>query len=190
MPLVKDCVESLYGQVDKIIAVDGRYVDFPGDCDYSNDGTLEYLKSFGRLQVIIVSASEVEKRNAYLEPLEDGDIVLNLDSDEVLVGKIPKLISDFGIIELLDGHCNRVQQRATRFFRYREGVRYQNVHYTLYHKGRQINSLKKIVNPGFSYEQVKDFKLLHNWHKRPQLRQHYKSLYYKKLLQNERGFPK
>jgi glycosyltransferase involved in cell wall biosynthesis len=190
MPLVRDCIESLYNKVDKIICVDGRYIDFPGSCDYSTDGTLEYLKNLSKVKVIIATASEVDKRNRYLEELLDGDIVLNLDADEVLVGDIPPLTSDFGIIELVDGHCKKVQVRATRFFKYRAGMRYRDVHYTLYYKNRMINSLKKVVNPDFSSEYVKGCHILHNWHLRGQLRLHNKSRYYKKLIQSERGYPR
>jgi hypothetical protein len=191
MPLIKDCIESLYNKVDKIVAVDGRYFDFPGDGWDSADGTLEYLCSIDKADVIsTMSFTELEKRNRYLEELDDGDIVINLDADEFLVGNIPELNSDFGIVELHDGHCGKVQPRATRFFRYREGMRYANVHYTLYYNGKQINSLHKVMNPGFSFDKVGDFKLVHNWHKRSHLRQHNKSLYYKKLIRIEAGYPR
>jgi len=191
MPLIRDCIESLYGQVDRIIAVDGRYSDFPGDGWDSTDGTLEYLCSIDKADVIsTMNFTELDKRNRYLEELEDGDIVLNLDSDEVLVGKIPKLGADFGIIELVDNHCGKVQTRATRFFKYRKGLRYENVHFTLYYKGEQVNSLKKIVNPDFSFEIIKGCHIEHNWHKRSELRRHYKGIYYKKLVKAESGYPR
>jgi hypothetical protein len=190
MPLIKDCIESLYDKVDRIVAVDGRYLDFPGTCDWSTDGTLEYLKSLDRVQVIIATASEVDKRNRYLEELLDGDIVLNLDSDEILKGNIPELETDFGIIDLADGHSKHVQDRATRFFKYRTGMEYKNVHYTLYYNGRQINNLKKVISPDFSSQKIKEFYLLHNWHRRSVSRRQLKSTYYKKLVQNERGYPR
>ena len=192
MPLIKSTIESIKDKVDKIIAVDGRYRDFPDtNGDYSTDGTLEYLATINNVQLVFASGvDEVVKRNKYLEQVHDGDIVLNLDADEVLVGEVKNLDADFGIIDLHDGHSRHVQKRATRFFKYYEGMAYKNVHYTLYYNGRQVNNLKKVINGDFTYEDVKDFYLIHNWHLRSQTRQHSKSIYYKKLLRNEAGFPR
>jgi hypothetical protein len=191
-PLIQDCVRSVYSQVDRIIAVDGRYKDFPKiDSVNSTDGTLEYLNSLDKIKVILTAElNEVEKRNKYLEDLKAGDIVLNLDADELVVGNITNLISDFGIIDLHDGHCNRVQKRATRFFKYRSGMLYRNVHYTLYWKDKKINSLKMLTDPDFSFEYVRDFYLIHNWHLRSQFRIHHKRLYYQKLVKSEAGYPR
>ncbi len=189
-PLIKECIESLISKVDKLIVVDGRYKDFPGQGWESTDGTLEYLSGLNIDLISSYNADELGKRNTYLEQLSDGDIVLNLDSDEVLVGNIPELKSDFGIVKLHDGHCGKVQDRATRFFKFRQGIEYQNVHYTLYWQGKLINKLHKVVNPEFSYEYIKDFYIKHNWHLRSDLRKHYKSQYYKKLIKNESGFIK
>jgi hypothetical protein len=190
-PLIKDCVESLLNKVDKLIIVDGRYRDFPGSGWDSTDGTLEYICSIDKADVIsTLGYNELDKRNRYLEELSDGDIVLNLDSDEVLVGEIPKLEADFGIMRLHDGYSKHIQDRATRFFRYREGMRYENVHYTLYHKGKQVNNLKKVLNPDFTSERIESCHILHNWHLRQDLRKHNKSLYYKKLVSIESGYPR
>jgi hypothetical protein len=191
MPLIKDTVESITGKVDRIIVVDGRYRDFPEDSEYSTDGTLEYLSEVSNVRVIFKSGvDEVEKRNTYLEQVSDGDIILNLDADEVLVGEVKSLNADFGIIDLHDGHCRHIQKRATRFFKYYEGMEYRHVHYTLYYNDRQVNSLKKVIDDDFTFEDVKDFHLIHNWHLRSDVRKHNKSIYYKKLLKNEAGFPR
>lgn len=190
-PLIKDCVESVKDKVDKIIAIDGKYRDFPGDSGYSTDGTLEYLSGVSNVQLIFESGvDEVDKRNKYLELVNDGDIILNLDADEVLAGDIKDLNADFGIIDLHDGHSRHVQKRATRFFKYYDGMRYENVHYTLYFDGKQINSLKKVINSDFTCEDISSFYLVHNWHLRSHPRQHYKSIYYKRLVRNEAGFPR
>jgi glycosyltransferase involved in cell wall biosynthesis len=189
MPLIKDCIESIYDKVDRIVAIDGRYKDFPGDSWDSTDGTLEYLCSLDKADVIsTLGYAEIDKRNRYLEELSDGDICLNLDADEVLIGNISKLDVEFGIIDLADGHSRHVQKRATRFFKYREGMRYKNVHYTLYCQGRQLNSLKKVLQG--SFENIDSFHLKHNWYLRDQVRKYHKGLYYKKLIKNEQGFPR
>lgn len=192
-PLIVDCINSLIEKVDKIIVIDGKYVDFPiiNNDIYSTDGTYGYLDGINKVHLLSGGcATEVEKRNFYLDKCNDGDIVINLDADEILVGELPELKTDFGILELWDGHCDKKKYRATRFFRYREGMRYQNVHYTLYYNGKQLNNLHEVIDKDTSFEYIKGCHLLHNWHMRDHLRQHYKSIYYKKLVQNERGFPR
>jgi len=99
MPLVKDCIESIYDKVNRIIAIDGKYIDFPGDSNISTDGTLEYLSGLNKVETVIVTnLDEVAKRNLYLGFLDEGDICFNIDTDEVLIGNIPKLDTDIGII--------------------------------------------------------------------------------------------
>ena len=190
MPLIVQCIESIYSQVDRIIVVDGSYIDFPGSGS-STDGTIEFLDSIEKVQLITtIGLSEIQKRNKYLEPLSDGDIVINLDSDEVLVGNIPTLDCDFGIIDLKDAHSKHIQRRATRFFKFRIGMHYENVHYTLYWNGKIINKLHQVINKDFTFEYIKDFYMIHNWHLRDELRKHNKSIYYKKLVKLEAGFVK
>jgi len=190
MPLIVQCIESIYSQVDRIIVVDGSYIDFPGSGS-STDGTIEFLDSIEKVQLITtIGLSEIQKRNKYLEPLSDGDIVINLDSDEVLVGNIPTLDCDFAIIDLKDGHSKHIQRRATRFFKFRIGMHYENVHYTLYWNGKIINKLHQVINKDFTFEYIKDFYMIHNWHLRDELRKHNKSIYYKKLVKLEAGFVK
>jgi len=191
-PLIKECVESVTGKVDKIIIVDGKFKDFPGDDDYSRGESLQYLLRLSKddgFEIILAGGlTEVEKRNIYLKDLKEGDTVLNLDADEVLIGNISKLESDFGIIDLKDGHSKHIQRRATRFFKFRTGMRYEHVHYTLYYNGQMINKLHQVINKDFTFEYIKDFHLVHNWHKREDLRKHNKSIYYKKLVKSEAGF--
>ena len=113
-----------------------------------------------------------------------------MDADEVLVGKIPELKTDFGIIDLHDGCSKHIQQRATRLFKYREGIEYRYCHYTLYYKDEIINKLQKVINPGFTFENITDFYIRHDWHLRPDERKYYKEQYYKTLIQKEAGFNK
>lgn len=192
MPLIRDCIESIYDKVDSIIVIDGRYADFPGEgSGSSTDGTVQYLESLDKIKVVMTSGlTEVEKRNLYLEYLTDGDTVINLDSDEVLIGNITKLASDFGIINLKDGHNKNIQRRASRFFNYRKGMQYNNTHCTLYYKGKIINKLHEVINKDFSFEYIKDFYVVHNWHLRSHNRQYDKSIYYRKLVKKESGFIK
>ena len=190
-PLIKDCVESVIDKVDKIIVIDGKYADFPDGSGFSTDGTIEYLESVDKVKLIMTSGlTEIEKRNLYLEPLTENDIVINLDSDEVLVGSLPKLTSDWGIIDLKDGHSKHIQRRASRFFKYRKGIKYQNTHCTLYYNGKIINKLHEVINKDFSFELIKGCYILHNWHNRNDRRKYDKSIYYRKLVKKESGFLK
>jgi hypothetical protein len=190
-PLIKDCIESIVDKIDRIIAIDGKYKDFPGDVSNSTDGTLEYLCSIDKADVIsTINYSEIEKRNKYLEDLKDGDTVLNLDADEVLIGDIPELKADFGVLNLHDMVGKHVQNRASRFFKYHKNMQYKNVHYTLYADDIMINNLLKVVNPNFTSEHITSCYIEHYWNKRDDLRKYNKGLYYKKLVQAESKFPK
>ena len=190
-PLIRDCIESIYDKVDRIIAVDGRYIDFSDVCgDYSTDGTLEYLKSIDKVKLFYSVSNEVDKRNLYLMQAKDNDLILNIDTDEVLVGDIKEIDYNFGIIDLHDGHSKHIQKRATRFFRYKQGMRYQYCHYTLYYQNELINTLQKVVNNNFSYKYVNDFYLVHNWHLRSDERKFLKEKYYNKLRVREAKYRK
>jgi len=190
-PLIVDCIKSIYDKVDKIIAVDGAYDDFPCDINYSTDGTLEYLDSLDKVELILAPGlAEVAKRNLYLEPLKDGDTVLNIDADEVLIGDIPPLTSDFGIVDWHDGHSKHIQRRVTKIFKYRTGMRYNHCHYTLYYNEQIVNKLHEVINKDFTSERITSCHILHNWHLRSDLRKFQKSQYYKKLVRLEAGFVK
>jgi hypothetical protein len=187
-PLIKDCIESVIGKVDRIICIDGKYIDFPGSEDFSTDGTLEYLKSISKVELMFWKGDEISKRNFYLMQVNDGDTVLNLDADEVLIGDLPELKSDWGIINLHDGHDKHIQSRASRLFKFKEGIHYQNTHCTLYDKNNVIiNKLQKVINPEFSFEIVKSCYIEHRWHLRPDERKYYKQQYYRKLVKSEAG---
>jgi hypothetical protein len=74
--------------MEKIYAIDGRFPEYPGNSDLSNDGSREFLKSFSN--VVLIDApkvQEVEKRNIYLRSAEadDIDVLLVIDADEYIV---------------------------------------------------------------------------------------------------------
>lgn len=190
-PLIKDCIESIIDKVDRIICVDGAYDDFPNDINYSTDGTIAYLDGLDKVELIIAPGlSEVAKRNLYLEPLDDNDTVLNIDADEVLIGEIPELKTDFAIMDWQDGCSKHIQRRVTKLFKYRNGMRYQHCHYTLYYNNEIVNKLHEVINKDFTSEYIKDLYILHNWYLRDDLRKYNKQIYYKKLVQMEAGFIK
>ncbi len=187
MPLIKTCIESIYNQVDRIIAIDGRYKDFPDGSWLSDDGTLEYLNSLDKVEVIEgAGLYENEKRNLYLECLEDGQQVLVIDTDEEVVGIIPELKADIGLVAIKKNNCS--QHIATRLFRYKEGLKYRGVHYVLeFPDGKPYNSRTKALEP-YSHEIIDSFYLRH--HERSIERKLAKSKYYKKLIQREVAYRK
>jgi len=129
---IKDCIESIQDKVDKIIVVDGKFKDFPGSSKLSDgftDGYLFDLQCRSKIELIRApNYFEVEKRNIYLSYLKDGDICLNLDADEILVGDIPHLEADTGIIQVGEQGDRRRHRRTNRFFKYREGLHYWGTH--------------------------------------------------------------
>lgn len=190
-PLIVDCIESIYSKVDRIICIDGAYDDFPCDINYSTDNTIQYLDNLDKVELIIAPGlAEVAKRNLYLEPLNDGDTVLNIDADEVLIGEIPELKTDFAIIDWQDGHSKHIQRRVTKLFKYRNGMQYQHCHYTLYYNNEIVNKLHEVINKDFTSEYITSCYMIHNWHLRDDLRKYNKQIYYKKLVQIEAGFIK
>ena len=186
MPLIRDCIESIYDKVDRIIAVDGKYVDFPGTSNISTDGTLEYLSGLSKIETIIATnLDEVTKRNLYLSFLNEGDTLLNIDTDEVLNGNIPKLESDIGIIMIGEQGDRRRHRRSIRFFKYRHGLHYWGKHTLVLDKDDNLFAHLDKYGKNYTAEKITCFEFLHNNHKRSYDRVINKSKYYKILMAKE-----
>jgi len=186
MPLVKDCIESIYDKVNRIIAIDGKYIDFPGDSNISTDGTLEYLSGLNKVETVIVTnLDEVAKRNLYLGFLDEGDICFNIDTDEVLIGNIPKLDTDIGIIMIGEQGDRKRHLRSIRFFRYRKGLHYWGKHTLILDKDGNLFGHEKRVGKNYTAEKITSFEFLHNNHKRDYNRVIDKGKYYKILMARE-----
>jgi len=178
MPILKKCVESVYEQVDRIIAVDGRYKDFPGDFWYSTDGTIEYLLSLDKVEFIFAAdLYEAEKRNIYMDMLNAGDTVLILDGDEIVQGCIRKLDknTDIGLV-FLGEPGQRYKRLATRFFKYRKHLRHNGIHFILEIKGKWFNNRCHAVN-NFKDKNINTFKIHHLHRKRNKTRKELKEIY-------------
>lgn len=187
MPVVRESIESIYSQVERIVAVDGRYKDFPGDSLLSDDGTFEYLQSLDKVTLIAGGGTyEHDKRNMYFAMMADGQPVLVLDSDEVVVGKLCEPKADIGLVKLKDG--NFTKYLATRLFKYRKGFLYRGVHYVLQDgQGRPFNRHNR-AEPPFTSEQVDSFYIEHRHGKRSDERRFAKDTYYKKLRIREQKY--
>ena len=185
MPIIKDCINSIYDKVDKIIAIDGRFKDFPGQGWDSIDGTLEYLLGLDIDLISSYNADEVGKRNSYLNQLLDGDICLNIDTDEILVGSIPELTADIGIIQVGEKGDRKRHRRTIRFFKYREGLHYWGQHKMILDKDNNLFASLDRVGQGYTSQKITEFEFLHNNHKRGYNRKQDKKIYYQILMKRE-----
>jgi hypothetical protein len=183
-PLIKKAVESILQFTGSIIAVDGRYSDFPGDTDYSTDGTTEYLESVDKVRVIYAAGlQEVEKRNQYLIG-EVGDWYVHLDADEEWVGPLEIPDTDMGIVKLRRSVPQHYMDRV-RLFRHVEGLRYEGKHYWLRDgEGRTFALLEK---PGDNYlaAMLDNNLIIHHGEQRTPERMAAKRRYYKILTKRE-----
>lgn len=189
-PLIKDCVQSLEGKVDRYVFVDGRYIDFEGPMPYSTDGTLDYLLDFETehkeiTDVYVASGFyEPDKRNVYFLSLKDGDICLNIDADEILVNDPVNLEADIGIIRIGEDGDRRRHRRTIRYFRYSNGMRYYKQHKLIVDKSGKTFAWLDRVGKGYRAQDT-GMEFLHNNHKRPYNRKQAKKKYYETLMKRE-----
>jgi hypothetical protein len=188
MPFVQTAVESVYDRVDHIIAVDGRYKDFPGDEDFSTDGTVQYLRSLNKATVFFAPGmTEVEKRNEYLVGRK-GDWYLHLDTDEEWTGDIKIPDADMCICWMaVDTTPNRNfhNMKRIRLFRHVDGLHYEDKHYWL--KDQHGQTFSRIEKPGHAYTAFDcgEVHLLHHEGYRSPERFSAKQKYYKTLYKVE-----
>ena len=86
---LKRLFESIDGQVDLTILIDGRYPGFGRNKSLpalSTDGSREVCKSFDNTVLVDLPASQVQKRNKYLQLCKkyDLDFAIIIDSDEFI----------------------------------------------------------------------------------------------------------
>lgn len=190
MPLIENCISSVYDKVDKIVVVDGKFRDFPGTGCYSTDGTLEYLDWLYKMEsskfVIIKTwgLDEVEKRNTYLKLLNPGDICLNIDTDEALITKLPKLTADIGMVAIGEEGDRKRHKRSNRFFRFREGLHYWGTHKMLLNDRGKLFADLHFVGDGYTSQKT-NVEFLHNNHLRDYNRKKDKKKYYQILTKRE-----
>lgn len=187
MPVIKRAVESVYDQVDEIIAVDGRFEDFPqvNHRDYSTDGTIEYLDSLEKVRLLIMPPrKEVDKRNLYLVG-DVGDWYLHLDTDEEWIGKVtynPDV--DMMISPMKRYHVNQWMERI-RLFKHTEGLHYNKKHYWLHDRYGKTYALLDRCGGGYKFDKHKGTKLIHYENERTPERVRDKRKYYKILVKEE-----
>lgn len=143
MPLIEKCIESVIDHVDRIVAIDGIFKDFPHAQDepgYSIDGTLAYLSGLDKEVSLSIcpDLSEVDKRNLYLIA-EPGDWYLVLDTDEWVEN--PEALDDLPDKDVLFSPV-LTKGGSTHFyprlFRHFEGMHYEGLHYRLVDSESQL----------------------------------------------------
>lgn len=85
---LKQCIPRLldFG-VKRIKFYDGPFIDFPIDCDYSTDGTLEYLKEIEQVQIIPCGRmSHMDKQNFRFRDNNKEEYIIIVDCDEMTYG--------------------------------------------------------------------------------------------------------
>ena len=187
-PLIADCIESIISKVDKIVVIDGKYRDFPGKYKCSSDGTIEYLARVQKDNKIVLrfvsDVDEVTKRNIYFQYLKDGDVCLNIDADEVLIGSLPDLKADIGLVRIGEDGDRRRHRRTNRLFRYKPGLHYWGKHTMLLDKDDRVFAHLDKVGKGYTVQDNR-VEFLHNNHKRPDSRVKDKKEYYDILMKRE-----
>lgn len=186
-PLIQHCVESAKW-VDEIVAVDGRYPDFPqlNESDYSTDGTLEYLESLSKAVIIRAAGLyEVEKRNQYLVGKE-GDWYLHLDADEVWVGGRPDIDNsvDAYVVKEWRKKVTPVMDRV-RLFRHVDGLHYEKKHYWLQDGDGKTFAILARAGNGYRAGELKTCHIIHREEERPVERKSAKKRYYRELTRRE-----
>jgi hypothetical protein len=183
-PLVKDCVESVAGYVDRIVAVDGAFRDFPGEGG-STDGTWEYLAGLEKCTAVMASGlSEVEKRNLYL--VAENGYYLHLDADERVENPEQLLeIPDRDILFCPMTRDDGVLHHYPRVFRALEGLHYEGLHYRLVDRRGMLFADIHRAGKGYTSERW-GLVLRHDREKRSEKRKRQKAEYYHALTEQEK----
>ena len=154
--MLPGCLESLRGQVDRLIVVDGAFATYPlvDGNPASTDATREVAWCYGVEWISCHTGddgrpraweTEMEKRSSYLVG-EEGDWYLHLDTDERLIGELPEL--EDGAHYALAIHVAGRVVWVPRLFQHRGWMRYEGAHNALWSDDELIHLRGAVrVNP-------------------------------------------
>jgi glycosyltransferase involved in cell wall biosynthesis len=142
-------IRSLLTVADKIIVVDGPYVNYPHASARSDDGSLEILEKYRKAGAPITLVTndspwsdQIVKRNEYVNRCDVGDLLLILDGDcqvVVLDEAMKRLrLSDADgfqatdVKPLGDGRVVMIHWGNPYVIRKTEGMHYALNHYSIY----------------------------------------------------------
>lgn len=182
--MLPGCLDSLQGQVDHVVVVDGAYARFPHEMPHSTDATREIAWCYGAEWIPCPNGqawpTQVEKRSSYLVG-EEGDWYLWIDADERVQGVLPWP-------ETGRHYAFRIANRtgnegwAPRLFQHRGQMRYEGSHNGLWSDDRLINL------PGAVQVPAEQCRLVHLAVLRETQRQLDKRRYYAWQKPAERGY--
>ncbi len=138
---LENAINSVIGMSDRIIYVDGRYVQFGGDNApvASIDGSISLARSLGAEVVEcgnIPWESQVYKRNQYLLG-EEGDYYLMIDADEEFEGKL-EFGNDIAYRIFQVDKQKNISIPWIRLFRHTKTLKYYGAHNILWNNGKII----------------------------------------------------
>lgn len=137
--MLPGCLESVAGQVDEIVVVDGAYAQFPHEVPWSTDRTRQIAEAYGARWIGCEEAwaDQVVKRTAYLVG-QEGDWYLHIDADERLMGVLP-------VLENGRHYALRVASRmgyeswSPRIWQHRGVMWYEGSHNALWSDGELVH---------------------------------------------------
>jgi hypothetical protein len=177
--MLPGCLESLQGQVSRIVVVDGAYAQFPHIEPVSTDATRAIALAYGAQWVDppedgegypMAWPDQVVKRSAYFVGSE-GDWYLWIDADERLVGclPVPEDGQHYALqINTRDGRVSWVP----RLFQHRGRMRYEGSHNAVWSDDRLVHLA------GATYVEPEQCRFVHLSHLRDEERQIAKRSYY------------
>jgi len=201
--LIEQCLRSTLRVADEVIVVDGPYADYPHDSCSSTDGTLETVgKLMGETgkPITLVTKnsawlSQMEKRNAYVKLVDEGDLMLVIDGDQqplLLSGARDRIrVSDaIGFLpeKVQQGPKGALNIRLgnPRIVRKCCGVHYALNHYTLLDRDGRI-----IYFPPYRLEAMYDcFKILDSHNFKDGERSQANVEYYERRIERSNGVEK
>jgi hypothetical protein len=143
--LFEQCLKYIKGKVDKIVAIDGAFKEFPHSKVQSTDGCLGLARKYAD-EVITTKkpwADQIEKRNAYLTLKDSKDFYFIIDADEKLDGELPDtstLEEDAYAFNIHPFSSGSMQTGlAIRLIRNFPDIEYRGRHSFLWHKGKIFN---------------------------------------------------
>lgn len=153
--MLPGCLESLEGQVDRVVVVDGAYARFPHQVPWSTDATREIVWCYGAEWVPCPRGDDdgqprawvdqVEKRTAYLVG-QQGDWYFHIDADERLVGRLPT--PEDGHHYAFQVHTRNLRLTWTpRLVQHRGWMRYEGAHNALWSDDRLVHMAEAVRVP-------------------------------------------
>lgn len=147
--LLKKALVSLRKHTDYIIAVDGKFRDYPSDLpDLSDKDLRDLALHYANELIDAPGLSQEEKRNKYLRG-KPGDYYIVLDADEELMfGLSPEsLKEDDYLLPIVYDDTVKTRWLVYRIFKQRPTLRYYHWHTLLWVDGLPIDHEKIPMHP-------------------------------------------